>query len=172
MKEMKLPRAGSKKVDWLWIFVINDLVILSENEQKARFWVWLAATFHSKSWIFSLLSLNRKMRKRTILQEKRRENAMKERMSWSQIICLRHSFRDWSRKVNEQGGKRKEIKEREIIIYKKKKRCFDHSFFLSDSLAPLLPNLSRVASLLSGPVGVEPLSLVLTLDGIWTSTLW
>ena len=67
---------------------------------------------------------------------------MKERMSWSQIICLRHSFRDWSRKVNEQGGKRKEIKEREIIIYKQKKRCFDHSFFLSDSLALNLPNLS------------------------------
>jgi len=95
---------------------------------------------------------------------------MKERMSWSLIICLRHEFRDWSRKVNEQGGKRKvneqggkrkEIKEREIIIYKQKKRCFDHSFFLSDSLALNLPNLSRVASLLSLSVSN---SLILSLS--------
>ena len=127
-----------KKVKCL---ILNSIFVQYQDSKKDHF-----ARF------FSLLSWNIKIRKSPIKKVKKawsfgREKAMKERMSWSLIICLRHSFRDWSRKVNEQGGKRKEIKEREIIIYKQKKRCFDHSFFLSDSLALNLPNLSRVASL-------------------------
>ena len=59
------------------------LLFLSENEQFARARLirranHFVATFHEKDVKISLFSFNIKMRKRTILQEKRREKAMKE----------------------------------------------------------------------------------------------
>ena len=66
----EITRKKTKKfMNWewnLWIFVINDLVILSENEQKARFWHREEATFHEKDVKISLFSLNRKIRKSQI----------------------------------------------------------------------------------------------------------
>ena len=68
---------------WDWFIHMKFLLFLSSNEENARARLirranHFVATFHSKSFIFSLLSFNIKIRKRTILQEKRRENAMKE----------------------------------------------------------------------------------------------
>ena len=77
------------------------LLFLSENEQFARARLirranHFVATFHEKDVKISLFSFNIKMRKRTILQEKRREKAMKESSLSKKFTDFDYSLTFWS----------------------------------------------------------------------------
>ena len=71
------------------------IFVFSKNSKFARFWVCLAATFHEKSWTFSLFSLYINMIFSHILQEKSRESALNSRKKWSLIIYITHEFLDF-----------------------------------------------------------------------------